>query len=223
MIVKAVIFDLDGVIVSTDEFHYMAWKRMADEENICFDRDINNKLRGVSRVESLGIILERSERRYNQEEKEELARRKNLYYRELLQRLTPADLLPGVAPLLRELKKRGIAIAIASSSKNSPLILEKLGLNGYFDAVADGNEIRRSKPDPEVFLLAAGKLGIKPGECVVVEDAESGIEAAAAAGMKAVGVGYASGSSKAHHGAKDLSFIAVEELLRDIDKEEAAV
>ncbi len=216
---KAVIFDLDGVIVSTDEYHFKAWKRIADEEGIHFNREINENLRGVSRMESLEIILKGSVRPYKQEEKVRLAQRKNNYYRELLENLTPEDLLPGVIPVLRELKKRGIGIAIGSSSKNSPLILEKIELCGYFDAVADGNDITHSKPDPEVFLLAAKKLGVNPSECVVVEDADAGIEAALAGGMKAVGVGYASNSQGIHYGVKNLSFIEVEELLRDIDKE----
>ncbi len=211
---KAVIFDLDGVIVSTDEFHYQGWKRMADEENIYFDREINEKLRGVSRMESLQIILQKSEKVYIEEEKTELAHRKNEYYRELLNNLSPEDILPGVMQVLNELKKRNIKIAIGSSSKNTPFILKKIQLDNYFDAVADGNEINKSKPDPEVFLLAAKKLGLPPEDCVVVEDADAGIKAAAAAGMKAVGVGSASNCpTKADVKAKDLSFVSIDEIL----------
>lgn len=212
---KAVIFDLDGVIVSTDEYHYQAWKRMADEEGIYFDREINEDLRGVSRMESLAIILRRSEKAYTEAEQAGLAQRKNEYYRALLNNLKPDDILPGVLPVLQQLKERGIKIAIGSSSKNTPFILEKIGLGNYFDAVADGNEIKNSKPDPEVFLLAAEKLGLEPEECVVVEDAEAGIEAALAGGMKAVGVGSAFHYPKAHYTVKDLSCVSIDELLKD--------
>jgi beta-phosphoglucomutase len=212
---KAVIFDLDGVIVSTDEYHYQAWKRMADEEGIYFDRKINENLRGVSRMESLAIILQRSAKVYTQEEQAKLARIKNEYYRALLNNLTSGDILPGVMLVLKELKALGLKIAIGSSSKNTPFILEKIGLGNYFNAIADGNEIKNSKPDPEVFLLAAKKLGMAPEDCAVVEDAEAGIEAALAGGMKAVGVGSASYDPKAHYRVKDLSCVSIEELLKD--------
>ncbi len=212
---KAVIFDLDGVIVSTDEFHFEGWKRMAEGEGIYFDREINERLRGVSRMESLQIILEKSEKPYGMEEKDGLATKKNGYYRELLNNLTEKDILPGVMNILASLKYKGIKIAIGSSSKNTPVILEKIKLNHYFDAIADGNEIKNSKPDPEVFLLAAEKLGISPSDCVVVEDAHAGIEAAIAAGMKAVGIGFASNSPKAHYKVKDLSIISIDEMLKD--------
>jgi beta-phosphoglucomutase len=214
MSVRAVIFDLDGVIVSTDECHYQAWKRMSDEEGIPFDREINQRLRGVSRMESLEIVLEKSKIQYNDEKKIELAERKNGYYRQLLGSLQPRDILPGVTRVLEELKKRGIKVAIGSSSKNTPYILEKIQLNYYFDAVADGNEISRSKPDPEVFLLAAKKLKENPSDCAVIEDAYSGIEAAAAGGMKAVGVGYAINSPKADYTAMDMVNVSVDELLK---------
>jgi len=158
MSIKAVIFDLDGVIVSTDEYHFKAWKQLSDEEDIYFDRKINELLRGVSRMESLEIILRKSKKDYTQEEKASLAQRKNQYYRELLENLTPKEILPGVM----ELKAMPKKIAIGSSSKNAKFILNKIGLNDYFDAIADGSEIVKSKPDPEVFLLAASKLGILP-------------------------------------------------------------
>lgn len=212
-ILKAVIFDLDGVIVSTDECHYQGWKQLADEENIYFDRKINERLRGVSRMESLEIILERSDKKYTEEQKIEMATRKNEYYKKLINILTPFDILPGVLKLLAELKERDIKIAIGSSSKNSPLILGRIGLDKYFDATADGNDISRSKPDPEVFLVAARKLGIPPENCMVVEDAEAGIEAALAAGMRVLGVGFASGSPRATLKAKDLANITVDSIL----------
>ncbi len=191
MAIKAVIFDLDGVIVSTDEFHYEAWKKISDEEGIPFNHTINNRLRGVSRMESLNIILERAEREYSPEEKQELAERKNEYYKKSLVNLTPHDLLPGAKDTIDELKRRNVKIAIGSSSKNTPTILKQIGLADAFDAIADGNDITHSKPDPEVFLLAASRLDIKPEECLVVEDAEAGVQAAIAGGMNVAAVGDA--------------------------------
>lgn len=172
---KAVIFDLDGVIVSTDEFHFQAWKQISDEAGLFFTREINEKLRGFSRMESLNIILENAGRIYAEQEKVVLAERKNDIYKELLENLRPDDILPGVLSFLQKLKELNLRMAIGSSSKNAKYILEKIGLSSAFDAVADGNGIQRSKPDPEVFLLAARLLQIKPKECVVVEDAEAGI------------------------------------------------
>ena len=192
--IKAVIFDLDGVIVSTNDCHYEAWKKLADEEGIYFDRKINDRLRGVSRMASLEIVLERSEKAYTEEEKAELAERKNNYYREFIEKLTPNDILPGVMDNLEELKKNGIKIAIGSSSKNTPIILKQIGLDGYFDAVSDGNNISKSKPDPEVFLKAAEMLKIPPENCLVVEDADAGIEAGKKGGMKTLSVHGAKGA-----------------------------
>ena len=193
----AVIFDLDGVIVSTDEFHYVSWKSIAVEEKIPFNRDINNQLRGVSRMESLEIILENAARPYSNEEKLTLASKKNEIYRKSLQELTAENLLDGVQETLLALKKRGIKIAIGSSSKNTAMILKQVGLAELFDAVADGIDITNSKPHPEVFLTAAKKLGVNPAACLVVEDADSGVEAGLAAGMKVAGVGQAAANPKA--------------------------
>ena len=192
--IKAVIFDLDGVIVSTDDCHFKAWKKMADEEGICFDRTINERLRGVSRMESLEIILEKSEKEYTEEEKLQLATRKNTYYVEFIKSLTPDNILPGVMDTLKNLKDNGIKIAIGSSSKNTPIILKQIGLDDYFGAVSDGNNITKSKPDPEVFIKAAEKLSIECSDCMVVEDADAGIEAAKRAGMKALAVKGAKGA-----------------------------
>ena len=188
MKIQAVIFDLDGVIVTTDDCHYRAWKRMADEEGIYFDRTINERLRGVSRMESLEIILERAEKRYSDTEKQSLAERKNGYYKDFIRQLTPADILPGVMENLQTLKRNGIKIAIGSSSKNTPLILKQIGLSDYFDAVSDGNNIRRSKPDPEVFFKAAEMLNVPSGACLIVDDADAGILAGKNAGMKTLAV-----------------------------------
>ncbi len=203
--VKGVIFDLDGVIVSTDDCHYRAWKRMADEEHIYFDRAINERLRGVSRMDSLAIILERTQKAYTPEEKAALAARKNAYYVELIGALTPGDILPGAMDVLRLLRDRGVKIAIGSSSRNTPIILKQIGLSDTFDAVADGNQITHSKPNPEVFLLAAKLLGLPPAECVVVEDADAGVEAAVAGGMLALGVGSAAANPAAAFHAKSLA------------------
>jgi beta-phosphoglucomutase len=211
--VRAVIFDLDGVLVSTDEFHYRAWQRLADEEGIAFDRRANRRLRGVGRMESLEIMLERAPRPYAPEEKAALAERKNRYYRESLEALAPGDVLPGVREVLRALKARGVKVAVASSSRNAPEILRRTGLADVADATADGNDITHSKPDPEVFLVAAARLGLAPAECLVVEDAASGVEAAAAAGMRSLAIGAAAGHPQADRSADDLASITVDEML----------
>ena len=212
--VKGVIFDLDGVIVSTDDCHYLAWKRMADEEGIPFDRTVNERLRGVSRMDSLNIILEKANAAYTDAQKEALATRKNAYYVELIGRLTPSDILPGTLEVLRELRKRNVKIAIGSASRNTPVILRQRGLESAFDAVADGNQISRSKPDPEVFVLAARLLAIAPEDCLVVEDADAGVEAALAGGMKALGVGSAAQNPRATYRAQSLADVDLNTLLR---------
>lgn len=188
---KGVIFDLDGVICFTDKYHYQAWKKMADGIGVYFDEKINNRLRGVSRMASLDIILERSEKEYTQAEKEELATQKNEIYKGLLNQMSPADLSDEVKNTLDELRARGCRLAIGSSSKNAKLILKQLGLEGYFDAISDGTNITHSKPHPEVFLKAAEFLGLEPGDCLVVEDAIAGIDAAVAGGFHGAGIGEA--------------------------------
>ena len=188
---QGVIFDLDGVICSTDEYHYLAWKRLADRLGIPFDRTINNRLRGVSRMESLEIILEKSTQRYSEEEKQAFAAEKNDLYRQLLHHMSPADLSADVKNTLSVLREWGLKLAIGSSSKNTPFILERIGLNGYFDAVSDGNNITRSKPDPEVFLTAAAMLRLPPSVCLVVEDAHAGVQAAVAGGFDCAAMGDA--------------------------------
>ena len=213
MSIKAVIFDLDGVIVTTDDCHYRAWKAMADDEGIYFDRKINDRLRGVSRMASLDIVLERATREYSDDEKIALAKKKNDIYVSLIQQLTEADILSGVMQNLEALKQAKIKIAIGSSSKNTPIILERIGLLGYFDAVSDGNNITKSKPDPEVFVKAADMLGIPYGECMIVEDADAGIEAGRAAGMKTLAVGNAQGGDFHYPSLAELSLL---DLLCDI-------
>ncbi len=204
---KGFIFDLDGVIVSTDGLHYLAWKQMADKEGIYFDEKINNRLRGVSRMASLEIVLERSSREYSDEEKQELATYKNDIYKELLKSLTPADILPGVAKTLNELRARGYKLAIGSSSRNTPAILKYIGLEGFFDAVSDGNNITNSKPDPEVFVKGAQFLGLDCEECYVVEDAKAGIDAGRAGGFTTIALGDAYGYENAHYSIKNFTEI----------------
>ena len=196
--IEAVIFDLDGVLVTTDDCHYKAWKRMADEEGIYFDRQINQRLRGVSRMESLDIILELSGKVYTAEQKTELAARKNGYYVALIKKLNQDALLPGARDTVLALRGNGIKTAIGSSSKNAPDILRQVGIADLFNAVADGNQIRHSKPAPDVFLLAAQLLGLPAESCLVVEDADAGVEAAINAGMQVMAVGAASHNQKAH-------------------------
>ncbi len=189
---KAVIFDLDGVICFTDKYHYQAWKALADRLGIYFDEQINNRLRGVSRMASLDIVLERAERSYSQEEKDAFAAEKNATYVELLQQMNPRDLSDEVRETLNALREGGYKLAIGSSSKNTKLILSRLGLGDFFDAISDGTNITHSKPDPEVFLKAAEMLALDPAECLVVEDAKAGIQAAHAGGFQSAGIGEAS-------------------------------
>ncbi len=208
MAFQAVIFDLDGVLVSTDEFHYQAWQKLANQEGFYFDRAINEKLRGVSRMESLEIMLKSSQKQYTEEEKQVLAEVKNNDYRLLLNQLSSKDILPGVMDFVRLLKEKNIRLSIGSSSKNAPAILDKTGLTDHFDTIIDGNHIRKSKPDPEVFLLAASRQGVSPESCLVIEDADAGVEAAVKAGMKVLAVGSASANPKASYSAASLEHAA---------------
>lgn len=188
---KGIIFDLDGVICFTDEYHYQAWKTLADKLGIYFDREINNRLRGVSRMESLEIIMERSDKEYTLEEKMAFAEEKNALYRELLKNMSPEDLSEEVEDTLKKLSERGLRLAVGSSSKNARFILERIGLGTFFDAVSDGNDISNSKPDPEVFVKAAEFLDLPAEKCLVVEDAKAGLLAARAGGMDAAAIGDA--------------------------------
>lgn len=187
-----IIFDLDGVICCTDHYHYLAWKALADSLGVSFDEKKNDRLRGVSRMASLEIVLEGYRgSALSEEDKEKLAAQKNELYRTYLQSMTPADLPETVRTTLAALRTRGLKLAIGSSSKNTPLILERIGLSGFFDAVSDGNNITRSKPDPQVFVMAAEMLGLPAEKCLVVEDAEAGIRAASAGGFHSAGIGPA--------------------------------
>ena len=202
---KGIIFDLDGVICSTDHYHYLAWKALADRLGAYFDETINNRLRGVSRMASLEIVLERYNGTLTEEEKLAAAEEKNNTYRELLKQMTPADLSDEVKTTLDALRAKGLLLGIGSSSKNTRFILSRIGLGDYFDKISDGTNITRSKPDPEVFLKAAEYLGLEPKDCLVVEDAVAGVQAAHAAGMDAAAVGDAAGSGLAEYSLKRFS------------------
>lgn len=211
---EAVIFDLDGVICTTDEYHYLAWKQLADRLRIPFDRTVNNRLRGVSRMESLEIVLSCGEpREWSEADKQQMAEEKNNVYRGLLENITPKDLSPKVARTLDTLRARKLKLAIGSSSKNTPVILERLGLGHFFDAVADGNCITRSKPDPEVFLKAAELLNVAPAAALVVEDAVSGAQAGHSGGFRVACVGDAAAAQ-----AGDFNLHRFDELLEIVNK-----
>lgn len=197
MEIKGVIFDLDGVLCSTDRFHFAAWQSLAQRLNIPFTEADNRRMRGVSRMESLDILLEKSPQTFSPAEKRQLAEEKNRRYRALLEELSPADLPQDTRQALADLRAMGLKLAVGSSSRNARFILDKLGLGSFFDAVADGTEIVHSKPDPEVFLLAAQKLALSPANCLVVEDAPAGIAAAVAGGFAAAGISTAKGDDRA--------------------------
>ena len=195
---KAVIFDLDGVICSTDEYHYKAWKKLADKMNISFDRKVNERLRGVSRMESLEIILKNYHgNMLSREEKDKLTEEKNQIYRESLSNMSEKDLSSEVKETLELLHNMGLELAIGSSSKNTKYILKQIGLESFFDAISDGTNIKKSKPDPEVFLKAAEFIHENPENCLVVEDAEAGIDAAIAGHFDSAGIGTAVAHGKA--------------------------
>src|SRR5664279_5041885 len=186
---SACIFDLDGVIVDTARYHFMAWKRLADQLGIHFTEEDNERLKGVSRIASLDIILEIGNVHADENQKHEFATRKNQWYVEYISKMTPDEILPGSVDFIKELRTAGIRVAIGSASKNTPMILERVGILDLFDAVADGNIVKKAKPDPEVFLKAAELVGVKPELCVVFEDAVAGVQAALNAGMICIGIG----------------------------------
>lgn len=189
--IKAALFDLDGVIVDTAKYHYLAWKKLAEGLGLPFDEHTNERLKGVSRMASLEIILESSPKQYTQAEKDAMAESKNANYVEMIKGLKPEEVLPGMPKFLKDLRGAGIKTSICSASKNAVMILENLQLIGEFDTIVSGNDTTRSKPDPEVFQIASDRLGIGPAECVVFEDAFAGVEAGKAAKMRTVGIGSA--------------------------------
>jgi len=186
-LIKGWIFDLDGVITDTAKNHYQAWRKLADEENLVFNEDINEKLRGVSRRASLEIIL--NGKKYSEEKILQMMERKNGYYRESLNSLTSEDILPGILPLLDELKEKGKKLAIGSASRNTEFILTHLDIRPYFDGVATGAHVDRAKPAPDVFIYAAGQIGVAVDNCIVIEDAEAGVSGAKKAGFRTIGIG----------------------------------
>lgn len=218
MEIKACIFDLDGVLVDTAKYHFLAWKKLADKLGIRFTEKDNERLKGVSRMASLDIILEIGKMELSPELKEEYASMKNRWYVDYITKMTPDEILPGSMDFVKELRLAGIKTAIGSASKNTPVILERTGLSDFFDAVADGNIITKAKPDPEVFLTAAAMLETDPGNCAVFEDAVAGIEAGLNAGMLCIGVGSGEILNMAHHVISGLDRIDLD-ILRKLEKE----
>ena len=212
---KAIIFDLDGVVTDTSEYHYQAWKRLADEERIPFNINDNEKLRGVSRRECLKILLKGKQ--VSDEQFQEMVDRKNEYYVELLKQITSENILPGAKELVLELKRRGIKTAIASVSKNTRTVLQGTGIEGLFDVIADGYSVKNTKPAPDLFLFAVKELGVKPEDCAVVEDAEAGIEAALAGNMLPIGIGPEERVGKARFRFEKIGDITLTKLLEIIN------
>ncbi|MGM0173398.1 beta-phosphoglucomutase [Enterococcus sp. DIV0800] len=190
---KGVLFDLDGVITDTAEYHYLAWKKLADELGISIDRAFNEKLKGVSREDSLRLILTHGNREndFSQTEFDQLAKRKNDNYVEMIQAVSPKDVYPGILDLLQALKKAGIKISLASASKNGPFLLKQMELTEYFDGIADPATIKAGKPAPDIFILAAEVVNLQPEDCIGIEDAQAGIVAIKASGALPIGVGKA--------------------------------
>jgi beta-phosphoglucomutase len=217
MQIAACIFDLDGVIVDTAKYHFLAWKRLADQLGIRFTEEDNERLKGVSRMASLEIILEIGNRKPDDNRKLEYATLKNNWYVEFISKMTPDEILPGSLDFIKELRNANIRIAVGSASKNTPMILERVGILELFDAVADGNNIGKAKPDPEVFLKAAEMVGTDPVNCVVFEDAVAGVQAALNAGMMCIGIGSAKVLTEAHVVVKGLNEMNLARLL-EIEK-----
>ena len=190
MSLKALVFDLDGVLTDTAKYHYLAWKKLADELGYYFDEDINELLKGVSRINSFEIILEKNNAtdKFTAEEKEDLANKKNEYYKEMIEQLTPDDILPGIVTFITDARNNGVKCAVASISKNASRVLELLEISDLFDYIPDAALVKKPKPDPEIFLTCANALGFDPSECIGVEDAQAGIESIHSAGMLSIGI-----------------------------------
>ena len=212
--IKGFIFDLDGVITDTAEYHYKSWQKLADEEDLFFNREINEQLRGVSRMDSLDIILNGKE--VPAEKKKEWTDRKNAYYQAYLEEISKDDILDDMEAKLNKLKADGFKLAVGSSSRNARKVLKHLQITDIFDTIADGNSVENAKPAPDLFLHAAKNLGLEPEECVVLEDAESGVEAALAANMGAVGVGPEERVGKAHLVYSKVRDIDFDEILKKL-------
>jgi beta-phosphoglucomutase len=215
----ACIFDLDGVIVDTARYHFLAWKRLTDQLGIHFTEEDNERLKGVSRMASLEIILGIGNRKADERQKQEYATLKNSWYIDYISKMTPDEVLPGCLSFIQELRNANIRVAIGSASKNSPMILERVGIRELFDAIADGNNVTEAKPNPEVFIKAAEMVGINPGKCVVFEDAVAGVQAALNAGMMCIGVGSSKILIKAHfvvHGLNEMNLSKLISIEKDI-------
>jgi len=213
--IRAFIFDLDGVLTDTAEYHYRGWKRLADGEGLSFSRADNEHLRGISRRESLMLILK--DRVYPEEKIQEMMERKNSYYLEFIKEISPRDLLPGAKELLEEIRAAGLKNALGSASRNASEVLDRLGIRSLFDAISDGYSVERQKPAPDLFLHAARQLGLPPAECVVVEDAAAGVEAAKAGGFRSIGLGPPKRVGDAEAVFPGLSGVRLADLLKALD------
>lgn len=213
--VKAFILDLDGVITDTAKYHFRAWKRLADEEGIPFTREDNEQLRGVSRRRSLELLLGQRIADYDERQMQEMMDRKNGYYQQLLETITEDEFLPGARDLIDEIRDRGFKVAVGSASRNTRIVLEKLGITDSFDGIADGHSVTRAKPAPDIFVHAAGQLGLPTENCVVIEDAESGVQAALTGGMIAVGIGPEERVGQAHFRYDTTGDVNLDEILDD--------
>lgn len=211
---RGFLFDLDGVIVDTAKYHFLAWKRLADELDAKFTIEDNELLKGVSRMRSMEIILELNKLKISDERKLELATKKNTWYVDYIVKMGADEILPGTIDFLEETKAKGIKIALGSASKNAQIILDRLEISPYFDAIISGNEVSKAKPDPEVFLLGAKSVGLKPEECIVFEDAQAGVQAAINAGMKCIGIGEADILGDADLVVDGLHSLKVEDVLK---------
>ncbi|WP_019635430.1 beta-phosphoglucomutase [Paenibacillus fonticola] len=210
--IKACLFDLDGVLVDTAKYHYLAWKRLAKDLGFTFTEQDNEKLKGVSRMASLDILLGLGGLEFGDAKKQDLAERKNGWYVEAISKMDHSEILPGALEFLKACRDNGIKTALGSASKNAMTILDNTGLTPYFDAIIDGTHTTNAKPDPEVFLLGAAALSVPPGQCVVFEDAEAGVEAAHRAGMRCVGVGSPATLGQAEAVVPSLQEMTVERL-----------
>ncbi len=213
-IIRGLIFDLDGVLTDTAEFHYRAWQRLADEEGLPFDRQANENLRGVSRRESLRLIL--GERVYPEAQIQAMMERKNSYYLQAIETITPQDLLPGARELLQEIRAAGLKSAVGSASKNAGEVIDRLGLRPLLDAVSDGYSVEHPKPAPDLFLHAAAQLGLPPAACAVVEDAAAGVEAARAGGFHSIGLGPPERVGEAEAVFPSLDGVRLADILRSL-------
>ncbi|HKM94663.1 MAG TPA: beta-phosphoglucomutase [Prolixibacteraceae bacterium] len=213
MHIKACIFDLDGVIVDTAKYHFIAWKELANQLGFDFSEKDNEQLKGVSRMASLDILLEIGNKQFSKAEKLRLAESKNTRYVEYISKMGPDEILPGVLTFLKLIRAKDIKTVIGSASKNAPTIINRLQLNEYFDAIIDGNSVEKAKPNPEVFLKGALALNVLPSECMVFEDAEAGVEAALNGGMKCVGIGDESILGKANLVIKGFKNFSVQDLM----------